>query len=125
LADMHTAQPTFTAPLESATKEYTFGLVVSDGELESSVSEVTITVEKVNGVIKLYPNPSTGVFTLDMGKTPDKPLDMRIMDLNGKAVYNQKIYDQKTKVVVHIAPGKYIISIENDNEKTVKTILIK
>ena len=61
--------------------------------------------------IVVYPNPGTGIYTVQVPPGASQELDIRIFDLSGKIVY-QKRYDYAEDISFDIsgrAPGIYII----------------
>lgn len=66
---------------------------------------------------KIFPNPSTGKFTLSMEKLPSKNCMINIFSLEGKKVYQQKLERAETSVELsEIQEGVYLLHV-NDGEK--------
>lgn len=51
LSSVTAAKPTFTAPDVASDQTFTFGLTVNDGKVNSSVSEVTVTVKNISSTV--------------------------------------------------------------------------
>jgi hypothetical protein len=71
----------------------------------------------------VYPNPTSGNFTIDFGKTNTDAL-IKIEDVNGKLIDLIKHVESK---LIHLkieqAAGVYFISIESDDEKAIIKII--
>ncbi len=103
--------------------------------LQSSVPCVPTTVVAArpaitnteNPFVLLSPNPSNGSFTLTTKADNNIPLEIRVIDVNGKIVYNTKGFSgQIFKFGDRFATGSYLIEITKDKQKeTVKAIKIK
>lgn len=68
----------------------------------------------------VYPNPSNGIFKLDLKTEID---NIKVFDSLGKEVYNQKIDSQKSESIKtidlsNLENGIYVISITNDKGST-------
>ncbi len=99
------AKPTFTAPDVTADQTYTFGLVVNDGKVNSSVSQVTVTVKNVAStkiqsisLIAGWNIISSGVIPVNLNiKALFQPIIdagnlKKVMDESGKALENFGIF---------------------------------
>ena len=70
--------------------------------------------------IKLYPNPNEGHFTLDLTgyRTEDRPDRVRIIEMSGKALMDDKLTDQQTYRefnIVNASAGTYVILLTKNN----------
>lgn len=66
----------------------------------------------------LYPNPANENLTLELGKV-DAKTSITIFSLDGKMLLQQNIQTTKTLIDLNSLPaGSYVISIENQNDKT-------
>ncbi|NHN24372.1 T9SS type A sorting domain-containing protein [Flavobacterium jejuense] len=74
--------------------------------------------------LKVFPNPSTDVLTLNMINTGDLQLDYQIVDINGKVLKAEKNIPNVTNITVSAFPSAiYFLKITNQN-KEVKTFKI-
>lgn len=74
--------------------------------------------------IKIYPNPSTDVLTLNLINQDNLELDYQIIDNNGKLLTSDKIIANETNIDVAALPSSiYYLKITNVN-KEVKTYKI-
>jgi hypothetical protein len=134
LSDNTAAQPTFTAPDVASESTFVFRLVVSDGELSSEESEVAVTVQiatdidsniKSNSKIKVYPNPSSGNFTLQLGEVSVVGVVVTICDKQGREVHNQKYYEETIPMNIPLKPGLYILKVNSEGKLKTTKIVIK
>lgn len=127
LSDETSATPTFTAPLVENTTTYSFQLIVSDGEYDSEVDEVEITVNNLtdvlqevlpgkNNLISNFPNP----FNLNAAKTSTKiyftvAKDVQTASMN---IYNTKGQLVRSYIIndLHYNSENYIIWDGSNNE---------
>ena len=70
-------------------------------------------------VIKVYPNPSNGNFTLELNTKSY----VSIINLTGKTVFEKELV--KPEQVRLKEKGLYIIKIENEEQISVKKILVE
>lgn len=96
----------------------TFDLVESG----TSVNEIS----PENDQLKLYPNPLLGdSFYLDH-KSQGKWAFLKIHDLNGALMYQQIITGDKTQHVrKKLAPGSYLVTINNDKHSQTEILVVK
>lgn len=74
--------------------------------------------------LKVFPNPSTDVLTLNMINTSDLQLDYQIVDSNGKVLKAEKNIANETNITVSTFPSAiYFLKVTNQN-KEVKTFKI-
>jgi hypothetical protein len=105
-----------------ATLNYTES--INSSEYESSIFG-TGEVEKLysytkpnKGEIKLYPNPSSGNFTLDFSKTSilqsNEPIEIVIRDVEGRVVFSHSYSSDKIRVNMNLTDkpsGIYFIQV--------------
>ncbi len=72
-----------------------------------------------NKEISLYPNPTTGLFSIDM-VTIHKEIFVKINDISGKEISN-KIYKNQKKISIDLkeTKGIYFIEVSSEKEKAV------
>jgi hypothetical protein len=78
--------------------------------------------------VKVYPNPSTGIITLDWGaKATTATLD--VYNINGQGLMHEKVSNQTNKTIdiSHFVDGLYFILVKDDEGKigTIKVVLEK
>lgn len=79
------------------------------------------------GTIRLFPNPSTGIFTLTWETRPQYPVNIQVYDILGKAVY-QSQYTSAAQPELQInlaeqADGVYYLHLETQGKKGVIKML--
>ena len=136
LSSLTAARPTFIAPDVTAETSYTFFLVVNDGNTNSAPVSVTITVKDVfvgNSLtetpsFKVYPNPTTGIFTVELAGSPGKKAELSVIDMTGAEVMRKEV-SSATRFEVNLSKqvsGIYLVKItRNDQQQLSKIILRK
>ena len=88
------------------------------------------TVRVVNDIILnsgfvVYPNPSNGVFTIEMDFT--EPYDVIVTDIVGKVVYNSVITNLTNKSIdlSKVDAGVYSVEFKNDGNSFIQKIIIE
>jgi hypothetical protein len=75
--------------------------------------------------ITLYPNPTDGSFTLDLGKIYANT-DITITGLDGRVVLRDNILNSRLKAFqLSESPGTYMLIVNSGNERAVFKILKK
>lgn len=86
--------------------------------------------EIINTEIMVYPNPTDGIFTLEISNCKDNKFEYQIFDNNGRVIKNAK-YDLGEKNfrqeidVSALASGVYSIILIIDNQEYIKKIIKK
>lgn len=79
--------------------------------------------------IKMYPNPSIGIFNLDFDLGTDKKIDISITDIEGKEVFNQSVKGNSSySLPIDISKqtkGSYFLNLTQGKNKIVETIILK
>lgn len=76
----------------------------------------TTPIQKANE-ISLYPNPTTGQFTIDMKGIDIHDAILNIVDINGRIVHRETIKENAPTIDVgDINPGMYFVKIEMDKK---------
>lgn len=64
--------------------------------------------------LKLYPNPTSGRFSLDFEQPVVEALDLKIFSIQGKLIHAAKINDQFNDISLpEIADGMYFVTVED------------
>lgn len=94
LSSTTSAKPTFTAPAVNSDQVFVFGLVVNDGKVNSTISNVSVTVKNISGTRAQTINLKSGWNILSLNVIPGnldmKPIFQSLID-NGSLV---KVQDQ-------------------------------
>lgn len=85
-------------------------LVLNDvfGEEPQSVNNIN------SSDIKIYPNPSSGVFTLDLQENAS----VKIFDIAGQEIYNKNVSGRSSIDIYDVKAGIYMVNITTDNSST-------
>lgn len=79
-----------------------------------------------NPSFKLFPNPSSGDFTIEFDNHLNSEYALEIISINGRSVLKQVINDNRTQVkATSLNPGLYFLKINNSNTSIYKKIIIK
>lgn len=91
-------------------------------EIRMEITEIT---NLTNSNVQVYPNPSNGTFTVDLGEEPSQNSRLLILDLAGKTIYDQKLDKAKNQLSI---PGNFqrlsIIQIADDKKVFYKQKLL-
>ena len=78
--------------------------------------------------VSLYPNPSTGVFTINMPPAKDGAV-ITVFDVLGKQVYSENVktasFESYTLNLQHLGKGIYSINIAKGNEMSTQKVIIE
>jgi hypothetical protein len=80
--------------------------------------------------VTVIPNPSTGIFNLDIQGSKNVDINVRITDIEGKVVFQEqkKSVDQdysKTIDLTDFPKGVYVIKVENEGQVITKKVVLR
>ncbi|NOQ25142.1 MAG: T9SS type A sorting domain-containing protein [Bacteroidales bacterium] len=102
-----------TAEDGTTTKTYTITILTGTNSIINNLD------------IKLYPNPSNGLFKLELFNTANEEFFVEIYDVIGKIVYSSKIKKNISIIdLSEINKGIYYVSIKKENNRKVTKIVI-
>ena len=79
--------------------------------------DTVVTEELAEGVLKIYPNPSDGKFTI-YANNGDSPLQVRVYGIAGNMVLNQEYTGKQIEMnLTGLNKGVYIIETVNKDTK--------
>ncbi|MDP2236778.1 MAG: C25 family cysteine peptidase [Bacteroidales bacterium] len=83
-----------------------------------------------NQSIQLYPNPTNGLFTLEIKGFESSKLNIQITDLLGRKVFAETINNESGSILRQISMegnenGIYLLTIDNGQTKVVKKLILK
>ena len=88
-------------------------------------------IEELSGIaVRIFPNPSNGLFTLEMNAGKPETVNIRIMDPKGEVVYMRSsievvgITSEKINVA-DLRQGNYLMEIYNDKGSIIRKIVIQ
>jgi len=85
----------------------------------------TVSVDEIANSFNLYPNPSTGAFTVELDNLAGKTL-IEVSNAAGKIVYSEYANASKSNIdLENIANGIYVVTISNATAKAQRTIVIE
>jgi hypothetical protein len=88
-----------------------------------AISAVGIIENSFGDNIVVYPNPTNGYFTIDLGNIFGKS-EIKIKDILGNLIESATVINsQKLNLFINQPAGIYIVSVEADNKKAVIRIL--
>ncbi len=129
------SKPTFIAPEVKKDSIISFSLIVNDGKVNSSPATVKITVLNVIKVgnsetsapaFKVYPNPTTGMLTLEFTQNLGKKTDVSVSNLVGAEVFRKEL-DNATNYQIDLTnqvSGIYLLKIMVDNRQYISKIVV-
>lgn len=103
-------------------------VVYIDGNGNTDISSSTDLITVDRGVVKVYPNPSSGRIFLEFEKEINNDLDYKIFSLDGIEISNGKICKgiKETNIDMHSSvPGSYILRLNNNDITITKLLQIK
>ena len=109
---------TFTA---TANGNYAVIVTASNGCEETSpcvaITTIGLLENTFGQALTLYPNPTTGNFTIDLGSEVDA-VELTVLDLSGKVISSTR-YTQTEAIQYHLnePSGVYILEIKSADHK--------
>ncbi|MCD4832838.1 MAG: T9SS type A sorting domain-containing protein [Bacteroidales bacterium] len=108
----------------------TLNVVDADVVFNARLSSTTGFIPIKENNIKIYPNPSNGIFNLEINNAENNTYTVKVFDIIGVTVYSKTItgtsYIKEQIDIAHNAKGMYFLSIESDNGSVIsKRIIIK
>jgi PKD repeat protein len=100
---------------------------------DTLIRECYIQVDAVPGIesryvaecFEVYPNPSSGQFTIKLAEMPEDYPEYRIDDIFGRTVITGQIRNTENRVVTNLCGGMYIIRIMKNGETSSKKLIIR
>ena len=94
-------------------------------EVSIDANELGIGEFEDNNVLTLFPNPSNGIFTIELADFNSES-DITIYNIIGGVVKSFKTKETTTTVdLSSYSAGIYLVDLKNDNKKIVKRIIVK
>ncbi|HUM51745.1 MAG TPA: T9SS type A sorting domain-containing protein [Chitinophagales bacterium] len=88
----------------------------------------TKNVTNKEGRLSVYPNPSTGNFTVNFESKGNFPITIKMMDLKGSVVFEKNInHTEKSTVTIdekNLSNGIYLININSQKENWMQKLMI-
>ncbi|MCF6172026.1 MAG: T9SS type A sorting domain-containing protein [Bacteroidales bacterium] len=107
-----------------------FGCGASDDQKVTVVNCVGVDENAESIVLDVYPNPSRGVFNVDIRSELLNNADLKVVDVLGKVVYQKKdlniqASDENTIDLGSNPQGIYFVIVSGENYRSVKRIFLK
>ena len=92
------------------------GNILTQGFHQANL-KITSVSELTDIELKLYPNPTIGLFTLEFGK--NQGLNIDLSSFNGKTIFSETIENQNKKTfdISQLTQGIYILKVTNTNNQ--------
>nr|WP_298988800.1 T9SS type A sorting domain-containing protein [uncultured Polaribacter sp.] len=117
---------------------YTIGQIVVHSNTNSAASFhlgvqqpfelIALNIEEVNlGLsFKTYPNPTTGLFNLELKQGVDFPYQLKIFDIRGRQILDQTITKELTNVNIQpYSKGVYLLQLIKSGKQIISFKLLK
>lgn len=97
---------------------------------QQAEKENPLNLEPGDEKVAIYPNPSTGVFTISLTNLDSRKVELRIMNVIGNEIFHETLTSgdaqvQKTVDLSHFAKGLYYVKLEADGYSTVRRVVVK
>lgn len=102
-------QSTYFAEIKIVWDDLTTGVI----DLESDMA------------FRVSPNPSNGIFTVELSGNGFEAFDLKVIDISGREVYSDRVNGQSTNVELHEQPGVYFVEARVGNEIGRRKIIVK
>jgi hypothetical protein len=81
--------------------------------------------EEVKSLFKVYPNPSNGRILIELSDQLTKGFSIKLMDLNGKLVYESQCYNNMCEMSLELPAGMYLLNIESSERSISQKIILE
>ncbi|GGF23943.1 T9SS type A sorting domain-containing protein [Flavobacterium limi] len=103
-------------------------ILVTEGEYEENPDDEPITEKKFD--LKIYPNPSQGIFTVDVTLDKIMPAHVKVYNLNNNLIIDSKKEDGKDNYLFNfnlggLPPGLYFVLFESQQGSKLRKIIIQ
>jgi hypothetical protein len=105
-----------------------YAVEISNGTcsvLSDCIEIVGLSINDSNsdGKIRVYPNPSTGIFTVEVGNL-DNYIEMSVYDTSGKLMIRRMGYSKVNPLdISELSSGMYFLKLQQENNSTVVSII--
>ena len=95
--------------------------ILSQG-FHQGIIKVETVVTEITETVKVYPNPTTSILTIELESTGNA--ELILVDVNGKIVLQDRMVNQQQKELDlnQISQGNYFLKLIKDNKKSVYQI---
>ncbi len=100
-----------------------FGLTPGTVALKSAETAPEIIVQKPENLVSIYPNPSSGLVTVNVGNSNESVI--KVYSVTGKLLLQQKTCNNTETIDLSSFKGLLLMKIENDHQEYIRKIIIK
>jgi hypothetical protein len=103
-------------------------IIIGQGACTPSSACVTGVAEMMlDAAISVYPNPNTGMFTIDMNDVTAKDMSIRVVNMQGQNIFTETLKNVNSSMKKNIdltnaATGIYLINIQVDGTNVTKRV---
>ena len=96
----------------------TNGSVCQGVQQTYKISSAGLLLTDIDFTLSVFPNPTTNLITLEVGKYSNQDLNYVLIDEAGKQIQTSKIIDKQTNIDVNKLPtASYIMEVYHENKK--------
>jgi len=120
-------QPVMGTPYGASLSGANGSLEISASYGESAYEETTLSIEEVKfqSSIRVFPNPTTYLVSVDLSQLPKGEYQLYLVDLNGKTVYNHTTKEVTAQIDMSTySTGTYVLKLQTLNTQKVETFKI-
>lgn len=122
-----------TIPGQDTVTTLYFTIKASDGlstrKYQSQIEQtITAIHEDPQVMVKIYPNPNDGRFTIDMDRLDGSPLRIEVYNIIGKIIYNKEFSSKILRKTIQLdrpEPGIYFIKISGNGVQSIEKIIVR
>ncbi|MCD4711587.1 MAG: T9SS type A sorting domain-containing protein, partial [Bacteroidales bacterium] len=81
--------------------------------------------EEINSLFKIYPNPGKDNIQIELTDQIQNAFRIRIMDLNGKLVYEKECHNNPYELSLELPGGMYLLTIETGERRMTQKIILE
>lgn len=136
--DWNTGQTGQMISYHGSNGDTTISVSVTDTEGCMGSDEITISVEDCyigipefgnQTVFNLYPNPNNGQFIVSFNESNDNQLSMKVLDMQGKAVFSEQFYMNSNQVkqmdLSSLPKGFYTLVVQDESSVQSQKLIIR
>ena len=88
------------------------------------MKEELLSTDNIVSQIKIYPNPTTGIFTIELENLINNSLLVEVYDIMGKKVVNKTVLENKMVInIANFPKGIYLVRVINNNKTFTQKIV--
>ena len=102
---------------------------IRSGILTSNGCVVSVAEQEAGQTLRIFPSPSSGLFTLHTGSIPAQELDIHVYTMPGQQVYHRRLEalheKEFTLDLTELASGMYFVQVNTGAEKVTRKVIIR